>query len=102
MTSQMAELTIDFASGLVIYGPLGIGWLYFMWRDEKRDTSTETRNVATNMEIRGLSHRIHGLTTALIMDVYSRPTVSESTRRMAEELMQRANVVNPTLTPDVK
>ena len=77
----------DLEAALYVYGPLGIFCLYFMYRDEKREKSIATATGATQSEIRALSHRINGMSKALILDVLSRPGLGDTARRMGEEML---------------
>lgn len=70
LISQVAA--VDPASLLLTYGPMGIILGWFMIRGEK-----------LVIEIRGLSHRIDGLTRALLMDLVSRDSVGIQTKAQA-------------------
>lgn len=63
---------------LYAYGPMGIMLGWFMWRGEK-----------LMGEIRMLSHRIDGLTKALLMDMISRDTAGPHTRQQAQEALAK-------------
>lgn len=59
---------------LLNYGPLGIVLMWFMLRFEK-----------LVVEIRSLSHRLDGLTKALLMDLVSRDSTGPATRAQAQQ-----------------
>ncbi len=63
---------VDPTSVLLTYGPMGVILMWFMIRGEK-----------LVVEIRGLSHRIDGLTRALLMDLVSRDSVGVQTKAQA-------------------
>lgn len=86
----IGEIVLDWSSGLIIYGPLGIICLWFMWRDDQRDKLLKEMSTTSNAEIRGLSHRISGLSKALMLDVVAREGVGERTRKIAEDMLARA------------
>lgn len=73
--------TIELAglqTSLLTYGPLGVICIWLMLRDEKRDQS-----------IRDLSHRINGLSKALLLDILGRP-VDAPTRQLAKDMLDKA------------
>lgn len=70
----LAQITSEGMGALVNYGPMGILLLWFMYRDGK-----------IVPEIRSLSHRIDGLTRALLMDLVSRDTTGPATRAAAQQ-----------------
>jgi len=61
------------AGVLLTYGPMGVLLLWFMYRDGK-----------IVPEIRSLSHRIDGLTRALLMDMVNRDSTGPATRAAAQ------------------
>lgn len=63
---------------LYTYGPMGIMLGWFMWRNERLIP-----------EIRTLSHRIDGLTKALLMDMISRDTSGPHTIQQAREALAK-------------
>ncbi len=63
---------VEPGSVLISYGPMGVILGWFMLRGEK-----------LVVEIRGLSHRIDGLTRALLMDLVSRDSVGIQTKTQA-------------------
>ncbi len=65
--------TVDPITGIVIYGPMGLMLAWFMLRSEK----------AMNT----LSHRIDGMTRALLVDTLSRDNVGSTSRKLAEEML---------------
>lgn len=69
----IAQLTTE-SPALYTYGPLGIMCAFFMWRDVARD---KERAVFID-EIRGLSHRIDGLTRQLMMEMIERGAAGEA------------------------
>ncbi len=69
--SQLAVSTEPFGL-LLAYGPMGVILAWFMIRGEK-----------LVLEIRSLSHRIDGLTRALLMDLVSRDSVGVQTKVQA-------------------
>ncbi len=69
--SQIAASTEPF-SILLAYGPMGVILAWFMIRGEK-----------LVVEIRSLSHRIDGLSKALLMDLVSRDSVGVQTKLQA-------------------
>lgn len=68
------------ATALYTYGPMGIILGWFMWRGEKLAG-----------EVRGLAHRIDGLTRALLVDMLNRENSGPATRRYAEEALAKIN-----------
>jgi hypothetical protein len=74
MITQVLAQTVaaDPSSLLLAYGPMGAILAWFMLRGEKLVG-----------EIRGLSHRIDGLTRALLMDLVSRDSVGVQTKAQA-------------------
>lgn len=70
------ELTLG--NGLLVYGPMGLVLAWFMLRGE-----------AVVKEIRGLGHRIDGLTKALLVDVLSREHAGSKTREAAREMLDK-------------
>lgn len=74
MTDQiLAQVAATDPAGLLLaYGPMGVILAWFMLRGEK-----------LVVEIRGLSHRIDGLTRALLMDLVSRDSVGIQTKVQA-------------------
>lgn len=65
-------VAVDPGSILLTYGPMGIVLGWFMLRGEK-----------LVVEIRSLSHRIDGLSKALLMDLMSRDSVGIQTKAQA-------------------
>lgn len=88
----------DLEAALYVYGPLGIFCLYFMYRDEKREKAAIAQALLIQTEIRTLSHRINGISKALILDVLSRNNLGETARRMGEEMLA-ANGASKDSTP---
>lgn len=64
--------SVDPGSLLLTYGPMGAILAWFMLRGEKLVG-----------EIRGLSHRIDGLTRALLMDLVNRDSTGPQTKAAA-------------------
>lgn len=75
--AQANEL-ITAQPALYTYGPMGIMLGWFMWRNERLIP-----------EIRTLSHRIDGLTKALLMDMISRDTSGPHTIQQAREALAK-------------
>lgn len=63
---------------LVAYGPLGIICAWFMWRNEKLIT-----------EIRTLSHRIDGMTRAMLAETLGRENTTPGARKVAQDMLNR-------------
>ncbi len=73
ITHFIAQATAEQGGVLLTYGPMGALLLWFMFRGEKLVG-----------EIRGLAHRIDGLTRALLMDMISRDSVGSATKAAAQ------------------
>lgn len=73
LLAQLAQVAQEHQL-LYVYGPMGVfcGWL--MWRDEKRAGDQ-----------RSLSHRIDGLTRALLVDMTERDSCGPHAKRYARE-----------------
>lgn len=79
--------TVDIAglqASLLTYGPLGVITVWLMLREEKRDKT-----------IRDLSHRINGLSKALLVDILARP-IDSTTRQLAKEMLEKVEAKEPT------
>lgn len=63
---------------LYSYGPLGFMCSWFMWRGEK-----------VISEIRTLSHRIDGITKAMLVDVLSRESCGPAARKAAKDMLDK-------------
>lgn len=72
-------------SGLYVYGPMGIILTWFMWR-------YESRNEGLRKDIRVLSHRIDGMSKALLVDVISRDTKGGAAKKFAEDMLSRMEI----------
>lgn len=83
-----AAVTHDYGSALLTYGPLGIICAYLLYRDERRDKAAGERSELTNEELRKLSHRLSGMSKALIVDVLAR-SIDEHTRKIAQDLLEK-------------
>ena len=79
-TLGQAAPALNAANALWIYGPMYamLGW--FMLRGER-----------IMSEIRVLSHRIDGLTKAMLVDVLSRENAGSQTRQTAQEMLAKIN-----------
>lgn len=67
---------------LYTYGPLGVITAWFMWRGEKLGNTVVS-------EIRELSHRIDGMTRAMLADVISRDGVGQHTQSIARDMLAK-------------
>lgn len=72
------------ANPFAAYGLAGLVIAWFMWFVDK------LRN-----EIRGLAHRIDGLTRALLMDLVSRDSTGPHAKAMASEELRRIDARGP-------
>ena len=72
----IAQIVNDHQAALFAYGPLGVICAWFMWRFE-----------AMVKEFRTLSHRIDGMTPAMLVDVISRGADNPVAKRTAEEML---------------
>jgi hypothetical protein len=72
VVQTLAQIASDNTSVLLTYGPLGVICAWFMLRAEKVFT-----------ELRSLSHRIDGLTRALLADMVERDSVGIQTKKYA-------------------
>jgi hypothetical protein len=79
---------IDPGSILISYGPMGVILGWFMLRAEK-----------LVVEIRSLSHRIDGLTKALLMDLVSRDSVGIQTKTQARAEIAKIEARMPGSQP---
>lgn len=79
----IAQAVSDNGSMLIAYGPLGIICGWFMLRCEKLFT-----------EIRGLAHRIDGLTRALLVDMINRESCGAQTKAYAQEAIAKIDARN--------
>ena len=73
----IAQGTADSMSPLYTYGPLGIFCAWLMWRGERVYDG-----------LNKLSHRIDGLTRAMLVDVLSRDT-GPTTHKTAQEMLSK-------------
>lgn len=69
---------MNLTAALVIYGPMGIFCAWFMMRVEKLIG-----------EVRTLSHRIEGITKAMLVDVMSRESSGENAREIARDMLAK-------------
>jgi hypothetical protein len=76
-------------NSLVIYGPMGLMLIYFMFRGEKF-----SENVVK--ELRTLAHRIDGLTRAMLVDTVSRDSTGPHAKQKAQEML---NAIEARNTP---
>ena len=76
--AQIASEIANASSPLYTYGPLGVFCAYFMWRGE-----------GFGREIRTLSHRIDGLTRAMLVDALSRENIGPMARKFAQEMLAK-------------
>lgn len=84
----MAQVAAD-NPALYQYGPLGIICAFFMWRDVARDKEREKERKEFLSEIRGLSHRIDGMSKAQLMDICSRENAGTHLYRYAKEAIAK-------------
>ncbi len=69
-------------NALIIYGPMGIMLAWFAMRAE-----TKLERIVERID--HLSHKITGVTTALLTDVLSRESVSPRARQIAEDMLEK-------------
>lgn len=79
--AQLAQVASEH-NALYTYGPLGIITAWFMLRGEKLGN-----NVVS--EIRDLSHRIDGMTRAMLADVLTREGANEHARKFATDMLAK-------------
>lgn len=72
-------------SVLIAYGPMGVMLAWFMLRFEKMIDAFKT-----------LSHRIDGITRAMLLDVASRDGVGNHTKNLANEMLARIEARDAT------
>lgn len=84
----IAQATPDGFGVLINYGPLGVMLAWFMLRFEK-----------LVVEIRSLSHRLDGLTKALLMDLVSRDSTGPATRAQAQQEIAKIEARISAATP---
>lgn len=77
LQNLLAQLT-DAQPVLFTYGPMGVVLGWFMWRGEK-----------LAIKIVDLSHRIDGLTKALLVDMVERESAGTHVRQYAEETIRK-------------
>lgn len=68
---------------LVTYGPMGVVLAWFMIRGEAK-----LQRVVDRIDV--LSHRINGVTRAMLVDVMSRDSSGTQARKFAQEMLERA------------
>lgn len=80
--NHLAQLTttveLNTASALVVYGPMGAMLLWFMVRFESMVKAFGI-----------LSHRIDGVTRAMLLDVASRDSAGPQVKRIAQEMLAK-------------
>ena len=84
--STIAQVVAE-SQALYIYGPLGIFCAYFILRGEKMG------NIVLK-EMRSLSHRIDGMTRAMLVDVLSREGIGGHARLEAEKMLAKIAVLD--------
>lgn len=72
--AQVVDSALPGASIIISYGPMGVILCWFMLRGEK-----------LVLEIRSLSHRLDGLTKALLVDMIDRESSGEHVKNYARE-----------------
>lgn len=92
--AQIAEgsgLPLPFLNALVIYGPMGVTLAWFMWRAEKKleevALRAEKRSDQVMEHLGRLSHRINGITKAMLMDVISRDNHHGAAKEAAQRML---------------
>ena len=78
----MNPAPVDIVSALISYGPLGLVTAWLMLRGERKLEVVADR-------IDKLSHRINGITKAMLVEVISRDNPHNGAARMAAERMLR-------------
>lgn len=80
--NQLAQIVE--ANPFAAYGLAGLVIAWFMYFTEK-----------LRVELKGLAHRIDGLTRALLMDLMSRDTTGPHAKAMASEELRRLEARSP-------
>lgn len=76
----IAQTGGDGVSGLYAYGPMGAVLAWFMFRSER----------AMNR----LSHKIDGMTRAILVDTLSRDNCGPATRKLAQQMLDKSTLAD--------
>lgn len=89
------QLPQDWFSVLTVYGPLALITAWLLLKAEKKfDKIADAMSTGHGQvieEIRNLSHRIHGMSKAMLIDVISREDAGDAAKRKAQELLDKMN-----------
>lgn len=106
VAAQVAQVPPDPASGLYVYGPLGIVCAFFMWVSVKVVTiaaeyvkTTKSDNELLRNEVKQsvvesgakIEHKITGLSRTILIDLLERKDLSEQGRRLAQVEFEKTN-----------
>lgn len=83
MDTLISQLASDNSTVLFAYGPMGVVLAWFMWRAERVFSI-----------LADLTHRIDGLTKALLVDMVNREDTGLATKRYATEAIAKIDARN--------
>jgi hypothetical protein len=78
----LAQLGSEYQQPLLTYGPLGVMTLWFMLRGEKIANGVIS-------ELRDLSHRMDGITRAMLADVLTREGANEYAKKFVADQLAK-------------
>lgn len=81
--AQLPGQDSPIATTLVVYGPMGVMLAWFAFRAEQK-----LDRVVDRLDL--LSHRIWGMTKAMLAEVVSREGGSPAARKIAQEMLDRS------------
>ena len=81
-----------FITALTSYGFPGFVCCWFMWYGQKLMKEHRDSWKETNAEIKILSHRMDGMTRAMLVDALSRESTGPATYKVAQDMLSKINV----------
>lgn len=78
--SESSGLPLPFLNAIVVYGPMALMLYWFMWRAERKSEQVLEH-------LAKLSHRINGITKAMLVDVISRDNYNGAAREAAQRML---------------
>lgn len=81
---------------LVGYGPLGVFCVWFMFRVEKLITAVNQSPAEFQKSLQTLSHRIDGITRAMLLEVASREGGNVRSKQLANEMLAKIEARSET------
>ena len=84
---------------LIVYGPMAVGLSWFAFRAENlmKDLKVPITSgfSESNLEVRRMAHRLHGMQKAMLVEVMAHPGTNESARDIAEKMLTQPDDVPP-------